>query len=93
MSFVRDAIKWDELLNMQKTDEQRCISWHIWITWTSRYILLHASYCSVSIFQASILEYSYLAILLSLLLYYANTKTELGIVTGSEYNLQPSILL
>ena len=44
------------IIEYAKKNELRCISWHIWITWTSRYILLHASYCSISSFQAPILN-------------------------------------
>lgn len=92
--FITLLVCLQEMLSIEtnhwicKKNEQICMSWHTWITWTSKYILLYALHCIISLFQASISEYSCLCILLRLLLFdkscifeilctscwYANTK-------------------
>ena len=92
--FITLLVCLQEMLSIEtnywicKKNEQICMSWHIWITWTSKYILLYALRCIISLFQASISEYSCLCIVMRLLLFdkswvfeilctscgYANTK-------------------
>ena len=81
------------IIEYAKKNELRCISWHIWITWTSKYILLHASDCCISSFQAPIFKYAclfdkaYFFKYFWILWWYANIKFNFVVVTIGSYGI------